>query len=81
MKLWFVRDPYERVDQQKFYGENSNIFSLKFNHGGIFRKVPGRKYVSGKVNYIDKADSDNFSMHELNEMIQELGYTKDVFMY
>ncbi|KAD6453940.1 hypothetical protein E3N88_08646 [Mikania micrantha] len=81
MKLWFVRDPYERVDPQQFYGENSSIFSLKFNHGGIFTKVPDRKYVSGKVNYIDMVDSDNFSMHELNEMIQELGYTKDFFMY
>ncbi|KAL8246097.1 hypothetical protein R6Q59_007313 [Mikania micrantha] len=68
MKLWFVQDPYERVDPQQFYG-------------GIFRKVHGRKYVSGKVNYIDMVDSDNFLMHELNKMIQELGYTKDVFMY
>ncbi|KAL8193537.1 hypothetical protein R6Q57_026672 [Mikania cordata] len=45
-------------------GQNSNLFSLKVYHGGRFSKLPGRKYVGGKISFVDMIDSDEFSLHE-----------------
>ncbi|KAL8259170.1 hypothetical protein R6Q59_027123 [Mikania micrantha] len=58
-------------------GQNSNLFSLKVYHGGRFSKLPGRQYVGGKISFVDMIDFDEFSLHEVNSMIQEIGYPKD----
>lgn len=41
----------------------------------MFTKRPGRKYLNGKVNYVDIVDCDEFSVHELDTMIKEIRYT------
>jgi hypothetical protein len=58
-----------------------NIFSLKVYHGGRFTKTPGRRYVKGRVNFVDMIDSDEFSVHEVNSMIEVIGYTGNEVIY
>ena len=40
----------------------------------MFTKRPERKYLNGKVNFIDIVDCDDLRVHELDKMIKELGY-------
>jgi hypothetical protein len=62
-------------------GQNPGLFTLKFHHGGEFTSFPGRKYKNGKTSHVDLVDSDEFSVHEVNAMIQELGYLPDDMIY
>ncbi|KAJ9552457.1 hypothetical protein OSB04_016502 [Centaurea solstitialis] len=58
------------------FAENlPDFITLVINHGGFFTKCPGRKYVKGKTTFVDLVDCDQFSVLEINDMIQELGYT------
>ncbi|KAJ9552497.1 hypothetical protein OSB04_016542 [Centaurea solstitialis] len=43
-------------------------------HGRFFTKKPGREYVQGRMNYVDLVDTDEFSVHELEAMVETLGY-------
>ncbi|KAJ9541381.1 hypothetical protein OSB04_027887 [Centaurea solstitialis] len=38
---------------------------------------PGRKYLVGKCQFVDLVNTDKFSVHELNAMMKEIGYTDD----
>nr|KAJ0214676.1 hypothetical protein LSAT_V11C400172460 [Lactuca sativa] len=40
--------------------DNPSMFSIRLNYGGVFTKFPGRKYIKGKMKYIDGNDSDLF---------------------
>lgn len=53
------------------------IFSVKLHHGGEFTNFPGRKYVRGKVNYVDLVDMDTFSVHDIDDLMEELGYCEE----
>lgn len=58
------------------------MFSLKIHHGGFFTESPGRKYIEGTYNFIDFIDIDLFSVIEIHDMIEKLGYKrKDCVMY
>ncbi|CAI9263334.1 unnamed protein product [Lactuca saligna] len=57
------------------------MFSLKIYHGGEFSKFPGRQYVNGRHSYIDFLDADEFSVHELDSMMLQLGYDGNRKMY
>ena len=50
------------------------MFTLKLHHGGKFTKFPSRRYANGKVNFVDYVDIDLFSAHDLDEMMEWLGY-------
>nr|KAJ0190361.1 hypothetical protein LSAT_V11C800434420 [Lactuca sativa] len=43
--------------------------------------LPGRKYAEGRLAFFDFVDTDLFSVHDLNDMILEIGYSKDDIMY
>ncbi|CAI9292371.1 unnamed protein product [Lactuca saligna] len=53
------------------------IFSIRLYHGGEFTKFPGRKYIKGKQTYIDLLDMDTFSVHDIDEMMEQLGYVDE----
>ncbi|KAL8256457.1 hypothetical protein R6Q59_031524 [Mikania micrantha] len=52
-----------------------------FNHGGQFTNFPGRTYVNGKIDYVDMVGANDFSVHDVNAMLEELGYAKDKVIY
>nr|KAJ0212180.1 hypothetical protein LSAT_V11C400158540 [Lactuca sativa] len=58
-----------------------NYFTLKIHYSGVFTKSPGRKYVDGTVSYVDDVDTDLFSVHELDDMVRELGYKGEQTLY
>ena len=41
-----------------FVGYHPTFFTMKINHGGFFSKFPGRRYLNGKVSYVDLLDGD-----------------------
>ncbi|CAI9289416.1 unnamed protein product [Lactuca saligna] len=53
------------------------IFSIRLYHGGEFTKFPGRNYIKGKQTYIDLLDMDTFSVHDIDEMMEQLGYVDE----
>nr|KAJ0188378.1 hypothetical protein LSAT_V11C900469810 [Lactuca sativa] len=58
------------VDSKQGY---DNYFTLKIHYSGVFTKAPGRKCVDAVVTYVDDVDTDLFSVHELDDMVRELG--------
>ncbi|KAK1425488.1 hypothetical protein QVD17_20840 [Tagetes erecta] len=62
-------------------GNEPSLFSLEIHHGGEFVKFPGRKYVRGAVAFIDMVDRDEFSVHDVDCMMQRLGYLRDEIIY
>ena len=58
-----------------------NLFTLKIHHGGLFTKQPGRQYIQGKMNFVDLVDGDELSVHEIDAMVKELGYSGNYPMY
>ncbi|CAI9303981.1 unnamed protein product [Lactuca saligna] len=57
------------------------MFTIKLHRGGNFTKLPNTKYVKGEVRYIDLVDIDEFSVHELDAMMLELGYSIPPVIY
>ncbi|CAI9267404.1 unnamed protein product [Lactuca saligna] len=64
---WIVDHPY--------------LFTIELRHGGKFTLFPNVIYVKGKLTYIDLVDIDEFSVHELNAMMLELGYMVPPVIY
>ncbi|XP_052620808.1 uncharacterized protein LOC128126749 [Lactuca sativa] len=75
LTLWHVRSKFsENPDLIKAYVELSSFCTFKIHHGGMFTKYPGRRYVGGSIDYVDYVDMDVFSVHELDDMMKEIGY-------
>ncbi|XP_023739755.2 uncharacterized protein LOC111887845 [Lactuca sativa] len=64
----------DEIDVARRYAGHPTIFSVRLHHGGQFTKFPGRKYIKGKQNYVDLLDIDTFSIHDIDEMMEELGH-------
>nr|KAJ0218607.1 hypothetical protein LSAT_V11C300154240 [Lactuca sativa] len=75
---WFV---YSKLIDFSFSDGHGNFFTLKIHHGGFFTKFPGRKYIERRLAFFDFVDTDLFSVHDLNDMIREIGYSKDDIVY
>ncbi|CAI9292028.1 unnamed protein product [Lactuca saligna] len=75
---WFV---YSKLIDFILSDGHENFFTLKIHHGGSFTKFPGRNYVEGRLSFFDFVDTGLFSVHDLNDMIHEIGYSKDDTMY
>ncbi|KAK9048149.1 hypothetical protein SSX86_032888 [Deinandra increscens subsp. villosa] len=81
-RLWQVCAPEdEPFDPYECYANEPSIFTFKIFHGGQFIENPGRKYTMGKVDFVDMIDADEFSVHELDLMIQMLGHPKHDLIY
>ncbi|KAL7606030.1 hypothetical protein Lser_V15G16094 [Lactuca serriola] len=72
MVNWRIRQEWEEYDLQSSYADNPSMFSIRLNYGGVFTKFPGRKYIKGKMKYIDGIDSDLFSVHDMDEIMELL---------
>ncbi|GJW82397.1 ribonuclease H-like domain-containing protein [Tanacetum coccineum] len=51
----------------------STLFSIKLHYAGVFTKSPNRKYINGNITFVDMIDSDEFSVHEIDSMLEDLG--------
>ncbi|GJS38754.1 hypothetical protein Tco_0563797 [Tanacetum coccineum] len=79
--MWSIRSIDEDIDVYRMYGNNENLFSMKIYYAGKFTPQPGRAYVNGTFSYVDVCDIDEFSVHELNDLVQKLGYSAKVKLY
>ncbi|CAI9259174.1 unnamed protein product [Lactuca saligna] len=57
------------------------MFSMELHHGGKFTKFPGVKYIEGVVAYIDVIDIEEFSVHEMDSIMLDLGYVVPPVIY
>ncbi|CAI9286001.1 unnamed protein product [Lactuca saligna] len=72
--MWQIRPKNEVVDVSSLYAGAPTWFSIKLHHGGKFTKLPDIKYTGGEVRYVDYVDIDEFSVHELDAIMLDLGY-------
>ena len=49
------------------------MFSIKVHYGGKFTDRPDRTYEGGYCGFVDIVDVDEFSVHEMDAMVEELG--------
>nr|GEY64425.1 hypothetical protein [Tanacetum cinerariifolium] len=73
--MWSIRIIDEYIDVYRIYGNNDNLFSMKIHYAGMFT------YVNGTFCYVDVCDIDEFSVHELNDLVRKLGYSAKVKLY
>jgi len=50
---------------------------MKIHYAGKFKDHDERRYVNGLVAYVDGFDMDEFSVHELNDVMDALGYVNE----
>nr|GEV90040.1 transposase, mutator type [Tanacetum cinerariifolium] len=56
----------------KFYRRFVMEF-LRLHHEGSFTSSPDRSYINGQMHIVDELDSDEFSVHEIDSIVEELG--------
>ncbi|MFS7996491.1 hypothetical protein Hanom_Chr12g01130581 [Helianthus anomalus] len=54
---------------------------LKIFHGDEFTQVPDRNYFPSDITYIDFADTNDFGIDMLEEMVKQVGYDADMVFY
>nr|GEX16479.1 GAF domain-containing protein [Tanacetum cinerariifolium] len=54
--------------------DQPNVFFFKIYHDGCFTLKPVRAYVGAQLSHVDVVDIDEFYLHDLNEMVAQLGY-------
>ncbi|GKF56211.1 hypothetical protein Tco_0166551 [Tanacetum coccineum] len=79
--MWSMRASQDDIDVYEAYATQETLFSLKVNYAGCFTESPGRRYVNGEFAYFDCIDIDEFSVHELNDMVKEIGFSGKNIMY
>ncbi|CAI9296381.1 unnamed protein product [Lactuca saligna] len=72
--IWHTRPKHEVVDVSTVYAGAPTWFSIKLHHDGKLTKLPDIKYIGGEVRYVDYVDIDEFSVHELDVIMLDLGY-------
>ncbi|KAL4562714.1 hypothetical protein LXL04_026744 [Taraxacum kok-saghyz] len=79
--MWEISKSKKLLDAAAIYEGYPTFFSITLHHGGKFTKFPGRTYIDGKLDYVNFIDMDEFSVHELDYMIQQLGYEVPPVIY
>ncbi|GJY43180.1 mutator type transposase, partial [Tanacetum coccineum] len=59
----------------------SSLFSIKLHHGGVFTSSPNRKYKNGNITFVDMIEIDEFSVHEIDSMLEDLGHNSRRVMF
>ncbi|GKB71194.1 hypothetical protein Tco_0932606 [Tanacetum coccineum] len=72
--MWSIRTIDENIDVYRMYGFADSLC-------GMFSPQHGRAYVNVTFSYVDVCDIDEFSIHELNDFVQKLGYSAKVKLY
>ncbi|KAI3735953.1 hypothetical protein L6452_15480 [Arctium lappa] len=79
--MWSIREGNLDVNPYEVYEHYPRLILVKIHHGGIFTRSPGRKYIIGKVSYVDLINVDELSVHEIDLMMVKLGYDLEERMY
>ncbi|CAI9268154.1 unnamed protein product [Lactuca saligna] len=74
VQMWEIRPRNQCFDAIRIYEGYPTMFTIELHHGGRFTKFPGISYIEGKLDHIDLVDMDEFSVHELDEVMLKLGY-------
>ncbi|CAI9281018.1 unnamed protein product [Lactuca saligna] len=74
MVSWRIRGEMAEIDVDQSYAGHPTMFSIRMHHGGEFTSFPGRKYIRGKQTFVDLLDIDTFSVHDIDEIMEDLGY-------
>nr|GEZ57973.1 GAF domain-containing protein [Tanacetum cinerariifolium] len=54
--------------------DQPNVIFFKIHHDGCFTLKPVRAYVGAQLSHVDVVDINEFYLHDLNEMVAQLGY-------
>ncbi|MFS7964923.1 hypothetical protein Hanom_Chr08g00756061 [Helianthus anomalus] len=57
------------------------LFTLKIFYGCEFTQLPDRNYLPGDIAYIEFADTNDFGIDVLEEMVKQIGYDVDMVFY
>ncbi|CAI9265779.1 unnamed protein product [Lactuca saligna] len=79
--MWEIRPRNQCFDAIRIYEGYPTMFTIELHHGGRFTKFPGISYIEGKLDHIDLVDMDEFSVHELDEVMLKLGYDVPPVIY
>nr|GEV86834.1 hypothetical protein [Tanacetum cinerariifolium] len=82
--MWSMRETQEEIDVYEAYDmlpTQESLFALKLNYVGFFTESPAKTYVNGDFSFFDCIDIDEFSVHELNDMVKKLGFSGKTIMY
>nr|GEV37713.1 nucleotide-binding alpha-beta plait domain-containing protein [Tanacetum cinerariifolium] len=80
-RIAWVEVEGEDIDVYEAYATQESLFSLKVIYVGCFTKSPGRSYVNGDFAFFDCINIDEFSVHELNDMVKKIGFSCKTMMY
>ncbi|KAK1417391.1 hypothetical protein QVD17_26518 [Tagetes erecta] len=78
---FFIRENLDQSVVDSLYVGFPHLFSIKLHHGGSFTKFPGRTYQRPVETLVDMLDVDKFSVHELDTVLEYLGYDKEATRY
>ncbi len=54
---------------------NDTWFTIQMHHGGYFANLPWKTYMEGLVDHFDACNMDKISMVDIDQMVEELGYS------
>ncbi|GJZ66733.1 hypothetical protein Tco_0623429 [Tanacetum coccineum] len=81
ISMWYICETQEEMDVYEAYATQESMLSLKLNYVGFFTKSPGRTYVNEDFSFFNCIDIDEFSVHELNDVVKKLGFSGKTIMY
>ncbi|MFS7964257.1 hypothetical protein Hanom_Chr08g00748041 [Helianthus anomalus] len=64
-----------------FIDDEVTLFTFKIFHLGEFTQPPHWNYLPGDIAYIDFADTNDFGIDVLEEMVKQVGYDVDIIFY
>ncbi|KAL4554670.1 hypothetical protein LXL04_037271 [Taraxacum kok-saghyz] len=79
--MWNLRLSNTPFNPSIVYEGHPTLFTIKLYHGGEFTNFGDRKYIDGKVNYVDMVDIYEFSIHDLDAIMRGLRYGVPPFIY
>ncbi|KAL4557735.1 hypothetical protein LXL04_035923 [Taraxacum kok-saghyz] len=79
--MWKIRSNTVTFDATAIYEGYPTFFTIELHHGGKFTKFPSITYNDGKIDHVDLVDMDEFSVHELDSMMLQLGYESESIIY
>ncbi|KAJ0472728.1 hypothetical protein HanOQP8_Chr15g0569131 [Helianthus annuus] len=75
--IWNIREQDSYFNPEVEYDNHHDFFTLEFHHGGKFSDFSNLRYEGGNLTYIDKVNSDLFSVNIMNDMLISLGYSEE----
>ncbi|KAL4588918.1 hypothetical protein LXL04_001818 [Taraxacum kok-saghyz] len=81
LPMWNLRLSNKPFNPSIVYEGHPTLFTIKLYHGGEFTNFRDRKYIDGKVNYVDMVDIDEFSIHDLDAIMRGLRYGVPPYIY